>query len=111
MDADFDVLAGGAVAISGEKIEKVWMPANGEPLPDAKETINADGMLVMPGLVNAHTHSPMSLFRGLAERRSWSEWKWFGPTDSFTQRTTIRIAPFTIGYITKEERKLLLYFS
>lgn len=29
--------------------------------------VNLDGRLVMPGLVNAHTHTPMVLFRGLAE--------------------------------------------
>jgi len=33
----------------------------------AKETIDATGCVVMPGLVNAHTHLPMSLFRGLAD--------------------------------------------
>ncbi|MCA0455303.1 MAG: amidohydrolase [Chloroflexi bacterium] len=31
------------------------------------ERIDASGKLVMPGLVNAHTHTPMTLFRGLAE--------------------------------------------
>ena len=33
----------------------------------ADETIDCAGKLIMPGLVNAHTHTPMTLFRGLAE--------------------------------------------
>jgi 5-methylthioadenosine/S-adenosylhomocysteine deaminase len=31
------------------------------------EVVDCDGRLLMPGLVNAHTHTPMTLFRGLAE--------------------------------------------
>src|SRR5882762_9198672 len=31
------------------------------------ERIDCNGKLIMPGLVNAHTHTPMTLFRGLAE--------------------------------------------
>ncbi len=31
------------------------------------ERIDCAGKLIMPGLVNAHTHTPMTLFRGLAE--------------------------------------------
>lgn len=33
----------------------------------ADDTLDCAGKLVMPGLVNAHTHTPMTLFRGLAE--------------------------------------------
>jgi 5-methylthioadenosine/S-adenosylhomocysteine deaminase len=38
-------------------------------LPDHSydQRIDASGKLIMPGLVNAHTHTPMTLFRGLAE--------------------------------------------
>lgn len=35
--------------------------------PDRGETVDLGEKLVMPGLVNAHTHTPMSLFRGLVE--------------------------------------------
>ncbi|HEV3407145.1 MAG TPA: hypothetical protein VG079_00530 [Gaiellaceae bacterium] len=34
---------------------------------DADERLSAEGRLLMPGLVNAHTHAPMSIFRGLAD--------------------------------------------
>ncbi len=33
----------------------------------ADARVSAEGRLVMPGLVNAHTHAPMSIFRGLAD--------------------------------------------
>ncbi|MBI9089073.1 MAG: amidohydrolase [Desulfobacterium sp.] len=36
------------------------------PLPGAKTVIDARGGIIMPGLVNCHTHAPMTLFRGLA---------------------------------------------
>ena len=38
-------------------------------LPDHSydHRIDASGKLIMPGLVNTHTHTPMTLFRGLAE--------------------------------------------
>jgi len=43
------------------------------PLP-AKMTIDASGGIVMPGLVNTHTHLPMSLFRGLADDLPLMDW-------------------------------------
>src|SRR5574339_747368 len=64
MDAAFTVHRGGAVAITGDAIVAVG--------PDAltyaaAETIDCGGRVVMPGLVNAHTHVPMTLLRGLAD--------------------------------------------
>jgi 5-methylthioadenosine/S-adenosylhomocysteine deaminase len=38
--------------------------------PTADNIIDCRGRLIMPGLVNAHTHTPMTLFRGLAEEVS-----------------------------------------
>jgi 5-methylthioadenosine/S-adenosylhomocysteine deaminase len=42
--------------------------------PRAREVIDATGSLVMPGLVNAHTHLPMVLFRGLADDLPLARW-------------------------------------
>ncbi|MBI9075950.1 MAG: amidohydrolase [Desulfatibacillum sp.] len=44
-----------------------------EPL-NAKERVDARGGIIMPGLVNAHTHITMSLFRGLADDLPLEEW-------------------------------------
>jgi 5-methylthioadenosine/S-adenosylhomocysteine deaminase len=72
MDAQERVLHGGAVAIRGETIQAVL--AAGEPLPKARETIDARGHLVIPGLVNVHGHVPMVLMRGLADDLPLLDW-------------------------------------
>ncbi len=40
----------------------------------ADKVIDAKGCAVMPGLVNAHTHLPMTLFRGFADNLHYDEW-------------------------------------
>ncbi len=40
----------------------------------ADKVIDAKGCLVMPGLINAHTHLPMTLFRGFADCLTYNEW-------------------------------------
>lgn len=53
----------------------------GEPGVDATAVIDASGLLVMPGLINLHTHLAMTLLRGIAEEvdlqgfleRVWAE--------------------------------------
>ncbi len=64
------VLRGGALAradilVEGERIAAVE-PAL--PRPEAAEELDASGFLVIPGLVNAHTHAHNTLLRGLAGR-------------------------------------------
>ena len=56
----------GHLLFEGQKIIAVGSPGD---VPDALAEIIIDftDRLVMPGLINAHTHTPMSLFRGLAE--------------------------------------------
>jgi 5-methylthioadenosine/S-adenosylhomocysteine deaminase len=49
-------------------------PPTSVPRHAASELIAAGGGLVMPGLVNAHTHSPENLARGRAERARLAEW-------------------------------------
>jgi 5-methylthioadenosine/S-adenosylhomocysteine deaminase len=65
VDPQMRVLEGGSVAVRGRVIEAVL--ASGEPLPEAREALDARGHLVIPGLVNAHGHAPMVLFRGIAD--------------------------------------------
>ena len=48
--------------------------AGNPPRLDARRVIDADGGIVMPGLVNTHTHLPMTLFRGLADDLPLAEW-------------------------------------
>ncbi len=64
----------GWLTIQNDRISAV---GSGPPPPViARRNIDASGCLVMPGLINGHTHSPMSLFRGLADDlplKSWLE--------------------------------------
>jgi 5-methylthioadenosine/S-adenosylhomocysteine deaminase len=72
MDDELRVVEGGAVAIGGSRIVSVLDP--GAALPQAAESIDASGTLVIPGLVNTHGHVPMSLLRGLADDMKLMEW-------------------------------------
>jgi 5-methylthioadenosine/S-adenosylhomocysteine deaminase len=72
VDAEMRVLAGGSIAVRDGKIEAVIAP--GEPLPAARETIDATGHLVIPGLVNTHGHAPMIVMRGIAEDLALMDW-------------------------------------
>lgn len=58
---------------------KDWVNASFQ----AKETIDASGCIVMPGLVNTHTHIPMVCFRGMADDLPLMEWlgKHIWPTE------------------------------
>jgi 5-methylthioadenosine/S-adenosylhomocysteine deaminase len=73
MDAEFRVIEDGAVAIEGDTIVAVGKRAELERSPRAN-IIDADGTLVMPGMINGHAHAAMSLFRGLAEDHSLDDW-------------------------------------
>lgn len=62
----------GYVLIDGDRIGALGPRA--EWHGHADEVVNLSGRLMMPGLVNAHTHSPMVLLRGLAEGQSLLTW-------------------------------------
>jgi 5-methylthioadenosine/S-adenosylhomocysteine deaminase len=66
MNEDRTVFEQGLVAVKGNKIVAV---TNGKDVEDyqAKITIDADGDIVMPGLINTHTHVSMTVFRSLAD--------------------------------------------
>ena len=72
MDAEMRVLEGGSVVIRGDRIAAVL--ASGDPLPEAREVVDATGHLVIPGLVNTHGHPAMVLLRGLADDMKLMEW-------------------------------------
>ncbi len=67
MDEAGTVIPSGAVAVRGNRIEAVG-PASvlASRFPGARR-LDASGRIVMPGLINAHTHVPMTLFRGVAD--------------------------------------------
>lgn len=64
----------GAVAISGDTIAFVGTAAQAAARYSAKREIDAEGCVVMPGLINGHTHAAMSLFRGIADDLPLERW-------------------------------------
>src|SRR5829696_217185 len=71
MDEQFTVYADGAVAIRGDSIAAVGPAAFGWTAP---EVVDCGGRVLMPGLINAHTHAAMSLLRGLADDLRLDVW-------------------------------------
>ena len=74
MDEDLNQFDPGAVAISADSIQAVGTDQQLRASYQAQEIIDCDGMVVMPGLVNAHTHVPMTLLRGLADDLRLDVW-------------------------------------
>ncbi|MBI2213006.1 MAG: amidohydrolase [Acidobacteria bacterium] len=64
----------GAVAIKGSAIAAVGTSRDIEAAWTATEVIDARGGAILPGFVNAHTHVPMTLFRGIADDRDLMDW-------------------------------------
>ena len=71
MDERFTVHPRGAIAVAGAQILAVGAV---ESDYDARDTIDCAGRVVMPGLVNAHTHAPMTLLRGVADDLRLDVW-------------------------------------
>ncbi|HRQ33453.1 MAG TPA: amidohydrolase, partial [Anaerolineales bacterium] len=64
----------GAVAIHGDSIVAVGPEDEIEKEYSGKETIDCKGKILMPGLINAHTHAPMTLLRGIADDLRLDVW-------------------------------------
>jgi len=68
VDEDDRVLTDTTVVVDDGVITEVGAAAGDpSPTPGDEVVIDARGKLLMPGLVNLHTHLPMTLLRGLAE--------------------------------------------
>ena len=74
MDENLTQFDPGAVAISGDSILAVGPEGEMKKSYHAQETIDCEGKVVMPGLINAHTHVPMTLLRGLADDLRLDVW-------------------------------------
>lgn len=68
------LIEGGFVAIDGKDIVAVGPMTELPPTLTPEKVINASQRLVMPGLINCHTHAAMTLFRGLADDLPLMRW-------------------------------------
>jgi len=89
MDEALSVIKDGAVAINGNKILEVGPSHEVCKRYFSDNLIKGEGKIVLPGLVNTHTHAAMVYFRGFADDLPLSEWlnnhiwpaenKWLSP--------------------------------
>jgi 5-methylthioadenosine/S-adenosylhomocysteine deaminase len=73
MDGTHQIIENGAIAVRKGEIVSIGTSADLRGMR-AKQTINARGKIIIPGLINTHTHVPMSLFRGIADDLDLNEW-------------------------------------
>ncbi|MBP8997205.1 MAG: amidohydrolase [Anaerolineaceae bacterium] len=74
MDQDFHIYRPGAIAITGTIIEAVGDEADIRSQYQSPKAVDCQGKIIMPGFVNAHTHVPMALLRGLADDLRLDVW-------------------------------------
>ncbi len=74
LDSGRRVIENGAVAVRGERIQAVGPRAEIDRRFQARQRLDAPDSLIMPGLVNTHTHVPMSLLRGIADDLRLQDW-------------------------------------
>jgi 5-methylthioadenosine/S-adenosylhomocysteine deaminase len=74
MDDKDTILPEGALALDGDKIEAIGPAAEMRATYVGREEIDARDSLVMPGLINGHTHAAMTCFRGIADDMELMDW-------------------------------------
>jgi 5-methylthioadenosine/S-adenosylhomocysteine deaminase len=95
LDDAWTVIKDGALAVNGREIVAVGPSNELAQLYTGAEVLDASGHIVMPGLVNAHTHCATSLFRGLADDRPLKDWleRYIWPAEqTFIDPRTVRWA-------------------
>jgi 5-methylthioadenosine/S-adenosylhomocysteine deaminase len=74
VDAGRRVIEHGAVAVDRGAIVAVGPQSEVAAAYRGRQVLDARGGIVLPGLVNTHTHAPMVLFRGIADDLKLMDW-------------------------------------
>ena len=74
MDKERRVLTDGAVAVEGGKIVQVGLRADLERSFRFAKHLHRPDAILIPGLINTHTHVPMALMRGIADDKRLQDW-------------------------------------
>jgi 5-methylthioadenosine/S-adenosylhomocysteine deaminase len=85
-NASRQIVSPGAVAINGNTIVDIGTPEAIGSRYRAAQTISAPDQIILPGLINTHTHAPMVMYRGLADDLALMEWlnKYIFPAEGKT---------------------------
>ena len=98
-DSEFHVYRGGLLVVEDDRIvycgpyDQAW-------LGKCSETVDYEGAWIMPGLVNCHTHSAMTLLRGIRDDSNLHEWleDYIWPAESlFTAEVTTKAVQFALA--------------
>ncbi|MCJ8343643.1 MAG: amidohydrolase family protein, partial [Cetobacterium sp.] len=71
MDKDNSIIQNGFLAVENDKISYI---GEKRPLLTFEREIDGKNNVLMPGLINCHTHIPMSILRGYADDYDLQEW-------------------------------------
>ena len=74
VDTADSTLAHHSIAVDGGRIAALLSRAEAEEQVHARRELDLSGHVLIPGLINAHTHSPMTLLRGLADDLPLMTW-------------------------------------
>jgi len=74
MNDAMEIIEDGGLAIKGDSILAVGASDSIRASFSAPKTIGASGRLVMPGLINTHTHTPMTILRGFKDDLALQAW-------------------------------------
>ncbi|MGM8212437.1 amidohydrolase [Virgibacillus sp. W0430] len=74
MTKEADRIENGYIYIQSGKIEAVGVGEYPKEYTAADKIIDGEGMIAIPGLINAHTHTPMSILRGYADDLPLMKW-------------------------------------
>ncbi|MGH9905821.1 MAG: amidohydrolase, partial [Pyrinomonadaceae bacterium] len=74
MNEKRQLLQDGGIAVRQGRIIAIGTRSEIATRYAARQTFDATGLVVIPGLINGHSHIPMTLFRGLADDLDLQEW-------------------------------------
>src|SRR5512143_1383863 len=74
MDAHLSVMTDGAVAVYDGKIVCLRKYEEVAATCDSPTVMGGSGRVIVPGLINTHTHAAMVYFRGLADDLPLKQW-------------------------------------
>jgi 5-methylthioadenosine/S-adenosylhomocysteine deaminase len=74
MDERMSVVADGGIAVAGDRIIATGTAEDILARYEGADTLSEPHGLIMPGLINVHTHAAMACFRGLADDLPLMQW-------------------------------------
>ena len=98
-DSEFHVYREGLLVVEDDRIAYCG-PYDQAWLAKCSETVDYEGAWIMPGLVNCHTHSAMTLLRGIRDDSNLHEWleNYIWPAESqFTAEVTTKAVQFALA--------------